>query len=153
MPDMINTTEQKSDSHDGELPLWAFALAAIALVRGPPGQVNNRQIAAKCEDIDPAVLRQGDGRGGAPSTPSDTPANGWKDILWRVYHNIPEHRVIAIAAGVTFYVLLAIFPGIAALVAIYGLIAAPRRSASISAIFRACCPAGPPRSSGISSRG
>jgi hypothetical protein len=33
--------------------------------------------------------------------------------------------VIAIAAGVTFYVLLAIFPGIAALVAIYGLVADP----------------------------
>jgi membrane protein len=42
-----------------------------------------------------------------------------------VYHNVPKHRVIAIAAGVTFYVLLAIFPGIAALVAIYGLIADP----------------------------
>jgi membrane protein len=35
------------------------------------------------------------------------------------------HRLVAIAAGVTFYALLAIFPGIAALVAIYGLIADP----------------------------
>jgi membrane protein len=42
-----------------------------------------------------------------------------------VYHNIPKHRVIAIAAGVTFYALLAIFPGVAALVAVYGLIADP----------------------------
>jgi membrane protein len=57
--------------------------------------------------------------------PSDIPPKGWKDILWRVYHNISEHRVIAIAAGVAFYVLLAIFPGIAALVAIYGFIADP----------------------------
>jgi hypothetical protein len=64
-------------------------------------------------------------RGRAASTPSDIPPKGWKDILWRVYHNVPKHRVIAIAAGVTFYVLLAIFPGIAALVAIYGLIADP----------------------------
>jgi membrane protein len=32
---------------------------------------------------------------------------------------------VAIAAGVTFYALLAIFPGITALVAIYGLIADP----------------------------
>ena len=53
------------------------------------------------------------------------PLRGWIDIFWRVYHNIPEHRVISIAAGVTFFVLLAIFPGIAALVAIYGLFADP----------------------------
>jgi membrane protein len=66
-----------------------------------------------------------DGRGRGATTPSDIPLRGWKDILWRVYHNIPEHRVISIAAGVTFFVLLAIFPGIAALVAIYGLFADP----------------------------
>ena len=122
---MINTSEHKSDSHDDKLPLWAFALAAIALVRGPPDRMNSRQIAAKRENSDPAALRHGDQRGRAASTPSDIPANGWKDILWRVYRSIPEHRVLAIAGGVTFYVLLAIFPGIAALVAIYGLIADP----------------------------
>jgi membrane protein len=48
-----------------------------------------------------------------------------KDILWRIYQNISEHRILAIAAGVTFYALLAIFPGIAALVALYGLFADP----------------------------
>lgn len=48
-----------------------------------------------------------------------------KDILWRVYEGISEHRVLAIAAGTAFYVLLAIFPGIAALVALYGLFADP----------------------------
>jgi hypothetical protein len=40
-------------------------------------------------------------------------------------HNIPKHRDIVIAAGVTFFVLLAIFPAIAAMVAIYGLLADP----------------------------
>lgn len=67
----------------------------------------------------------GAGRGRAASTPSDIPARGWKDILLRVYDNISEHRVIAIAAGVTFYTILAIFPAIAALVALYGLFADP----------------------------
>jgi len=71
------------------------------------------------------VGHRGDKRGRAASTPSEIPPKGWKDILWRVYYNIPEHRVIAIAAGVAFYALLAIFPAIAALVAIYGLIADP----------------------------
>jgi membrane protein len=64
-------------------------------------------------------------RGRAAETPSQIPATGWKDIFWRIYQNVPEHRILAIAAGVTFYALLAIFPGIAALVALYGLFADP----------------------------
>jgi membrane protein len=66
-----------------------------------------------------------EGRGRQASKPSDIPARGWKDILWRVYENINEHRVMAVAAGVTFYLLLAVFPGIAALVSLYGLFADP----------------------------
>jgi membrane protein len=62
-------------------------------------------------------------RGRSATTPSEIPLRGWKDIFWRIYENLSEHRVIAIAAGVTFYVLLAIFPGIAALVSVYGLFA------------------------------
>src|SRR5262249_45776959 len=44
------------------------------------------------------------GRGRSAATPSDIPARGWKDILWRVYETMTECRVIAVAAGVTFYV-------------------------------------------------
>jgi membrane protein len=47
------------------------------------------------------------------------------DILLRAYNNISKDRVITIAAGVTFYSLLAMFPAIAAVVAIYGLYADP----------------------------
>src|SRR6266545_1798426 len=50
---------------------------------------------------------------------------GPKAALLRFYDRISEHRVIAMAAGVTFYALLAIFPGLAALVSIYGLFADP----------------------------
>jgi membrane protein len=64
-------------------------------------------------------------RGRLASSPSEIPARGWKDILQRVYANISEHRVLALAAGMTYYSLLAIFPAIAALVAIYGLFSDP----------------------------
>src|SRR5216684_1845365 len=64
-------------------------------------------------------------RGRWASTPSEIPVRGWKDVLLKVYENIAEHRVIAIAAGVTFYVILALFPAIAALVALYGIFADP----------------------------
>ena len=43
---------------------------------------------------------------------------------------VQSYRVILAAAGITFYTILALFPGIAALVALYGLFADP---ATISA--------------------
>jgi membrane protein len=61
------------------------------------------------------------GRGRLANAPSEIPVSGWKDILLRVYRNVSDHRVALLAAGITFYSLLAIFPALAALVAIYGL--------------------------------
>src|SRR5713226_1672731 len=51
-------------------------------------------------------------------------------MLPRVYARITQCRVIAVAAGVSFYALLAIFPAIAALISIYGLFADPATMAS-----------------------
>jgi membrane protein len=59
-------------------------------------------------------------RGRGAATPAQITASGWKDALTRVYETISEHRILAIAAGVTFYALLAIFPAIAAFVSLYG---------------------------------
>src|SRR5438874_13764089 len=69
--------------------------------------------------------RAGDGRGRSAETPSDIPARGWKDILWRVYAGFSDDRILANSAAVTFYALLALFPAIAALVSVYGLFADP----------------------------
>ena len=60
-------------------------------------------------------------RGRAAAWPGAIPGRGWKDILWRSYWEIGQDRLPALAGGVTFYLLLAIFPGIAAFVSIYGL--------------------------------
>ena len=75
------------------------------------------------------LATDGGERGRQAGSPAEIPARGWKDILWRVYGNISDHRILALAAGVTYYSLLAIFPAIAALVAIYGLFADPSRIA------------------------
>jgi membrane protein len=64
-------------------------------------------------------------RGRAAERPGEIPPLGWKDILIRTYRSISEDRVTQLAAGVTYYVLLALFPGVTALVSIYGLIADP----------------------------
>jgi membrane protein len=62
-------------------------------------------------------------RGRLAASPSEIPATGWKDILLRAYTNVGDHRILALAAGMTYYSLLAIFPALAALVALYGLFA------------------------------
>ena len=47
------------------------------------------------------------------------------EIARLLYSAIGQHRVVSIAAGVTFFALLAMFPAIAALVSIYGIFADP----------------------------
>lgn len=71
------------------------------------------------------LATEGADRGREAASPSEIPVRGWKDILLRVYDNISEHRILALAAGMTYYSLLAIFPALAALVAIYGLFSDP----------------------------
>ncbi len=63
------------------------------------------------------------GRGREAVSPLQIPWKGWKDILLRVYDEIGKDRLLAVAAGVAFYSLLAIFPAITALVSSYGLFA------------------------------
>ncbi|UPK31521.1 YihY/virulence factor BrkB family protein (plasmid) [Bradyrhizobium sp. 195] len=99
--------ERRPGQSPGRNPLRASGRSEIA----------PRKAAAEFEDQD--------GRGRQASSPSEIPARGWKDILLRVYSNISEHRVLALAAGMTYYSLLAIFPALAALVAIYGLFSDP----------------------------
>ena len=72
-----------------------------------------------------AVGAEEAGRGRHADTPSAIPVQGWKDIAFRVYENISKHRIMALAAGITYYTILAIFPALAALVAIYGLFSDP----------------------------
>src|SRR5687768_1613492 len=42
------------------------------------------------------------GRGREASTPTDIPARGWKDILWRMLWSIPENRILSTSGGVAF---------------------------------------------------
>jgi membrane protein len=82
-----------------------------------------------------------DARGREASRPGEIPSRGWLDVARRVKDRIKEDRLSIIAAGVAFYGLLAVFPGLVALVGIYGLVADPasveRHAASLSAILPA----------------
>jgi membrane protein len=63
------------------------------------------------------------GRGRWARAPLQIPWAGWKDILVRTYREIQEDRLLALAAGVVFYSLVALFPAIAAGVSSYALFA------------------------------
>ncbi|MBN9058533.1 MAG: YihY/virulence factor BrkB family protein, partial [Rhizobiales bacterium] len=73
--------------------------------------------------IEQAIDHAEPGRGRLANAPAEIPARGWKDILWRVWESSLEDRVLTVAGGMAFFCLLAIFPGLSALVTLYGLVA------------------------------
>ena len=66
-----------------------------------------------------------DGQGQSAETPSEIPKRGWWSILERVYSSLKTKNLSILAAGVAFFAMLSVFPALAALVAIYGLLADP----------------------------
>lgn len=76
----------------------------------------------------PSQLEAGhmqDERGRDAQSPGEIPARGLWDVSMRLLSRLTSDRVMLAAAGVSFYVMLSLFPGLAALVSLYGLIADP----------------------------
>jgi len=69
--------------------------------------------------------RNADQDGSQADTPTQIPARGWKEILQRTFEEVGKDRVLLVAAGVTFYLLLAMVPSLTAIVSIYGLVTDP----------------------------
>jgi membrane protein len=63
--------------------------------------------------------------GASATGPTEIPAKGWWHVLKRAAAGFSEDRVMAEAASVTFYGLLALFPAIASLISLYGLFTDP----------------------------
>jgi membrane protein len=128
----MNDTESRP-GRQANLSGWnlaaALGLMAAAFLIERLAPVENEALPPKREarrDASAAGLAtERQDRGRQANSPSEIPAKGWKDVLLRVYANIGDHRILALAAGMTYYSLLAIFPALAALVAIYGLFSDP----------------------------
>ncbi|RYE74226.1 MAG: YihY/virulence factor BrkB family protein, partial [Hyphomicrobiales bacterium] len=100
----------------------SLALAGYVLGRGTrPGEDDEADEAAWRGPSRSTSLPAAPGRGRDADSPSKLPAKGWKDVLVRTYQEFGDDRLMLVAAGVTFYVLLALFPAITALISIYGL--------------------------------
>ena len=79
---------------------------------------------------------------GSATAQSVAPARSWKDIIWRLWAEYGEDRIALIAAGATFYLLLALFPALAAFVALYGFVADPLTIADHIAFLGGVLPTG-----------
>lgn len=66
-----------------------------------------------------------DPHGREADQPTDMPPVAWKDVLLRVRREAGEDNATLLAAGVAFYGLLALVPGLIALISLYGLVADP----------------------------
>lgn len=73
------------------------------------------------EDYD----REEPGRGRLAMKPEAIPQKGWTDIFWRLGASYFGDRIGFVSGGVTFFVMLSLFPTLAAFVTIYGLFADP----------------------------
>lgn len=94
------------------------------------------------QDATSIVPEEEFGRGRDASTPLAIPTPGWKDILLRVWNQSSDNRITLVAAGATFYILLALFPALAAFVSLYGLVSDPVTIADHIAFLGGLMPSG-----------
>jgi membrane protein len=62
------------------------------------------------------------GRGRRANSPAQIPPAGWKDVLWRTWREFNADHITRVAGGVSFFIMLALFPGLAAFVSLYGML-------------------------------
>src|SRR3954447_11667165 len=74
---------------------------------------------------EPSSVQADQARGRTAETPTEIPRKGWKDVFARVRQESKDDGVTLLSAGVAFYALLALVPGLVALVSLYGLVAKP----------------------------
>ena len=61
------------------------------------------------------------------SSPATMPGRGWWQIVKRVARRFGEDNLSLVSAGVAFYALLGLFPALAALISVFGLVADPHQ--------------------------
>lgn len=81
-------------------------------------------------------------QGRRADAPSQIPLSGWWSVFKRVYYEVDDDRVMLTAAGVTFYLLLALFPALAAFVSMYGVVADPSTIADHISFLGSFLPSG-----------
>lgn len=133
------TTSDRSNSPSLFFPAAVLALTTILAYTWT--EDNSDEGARKPPDRSP-VKGSETGRGRSAASPVDIPAPGWNDVLLRTFEQIGDDRLLAVAAGVVFYGLLALFPAISALVSSYALFADPQTISEHMSFVSGILPAG-----------
>jgi membrane protein len=126
-------------------PSWVILLSSAVLAIGMAWRTPTAPTAARryvSVHHTAQHTRLQNGRGQSATTPYEIHKPGWVDILLRIYLHITNDRILLIAAGVTFYLILAIFPAISALVLIYGLFFDPETMAGHVNLVAGVAPGG-----------
>jgi membrane protein len=119
--------------------LWVTALTTILVFAGfKPKRFSSAAYARHSRSARARVPQNAYDaeRGRLAEKPSDIPAPGWKDVIWRVYQNIGSDRVIALAAGVTVTQFLHCFPRSRRYWPCMGCLQIPTPSRRISTVFQ-----------------
>jgi len=101
---------------------WVAMAAMAAAALWPRGRKKPGEAAPPPRPMTPAELDEREpGRGRCATSPFAFPALGWKDILWRTYREMGRDRLPALSGAITYYLLLATFPALAAFISLYGI--------------------------------
>jgi membrane protein len=79
------------------------------------------RVLAEASGNHPSSEARATARGRDAHAPTGIPLRGWLDVGYRVWTKIGDENLTLVAAGIAFFVLLALFPGITALVALGGI--------------------------------
>lgn len=138
----MKTDRQQSWSANAS---WLSGLALIActagLILAADLALASRRPDAR-ERAYAAKARAHSQQGASATAPTDIPPRGWWEIARRTYEEVNRDRVQAVAAGVTFYSLLALFPALTAFVSLYGLVNDPASIGDHIATLDAFLPTG-----------
>jgi membrane protein len=123
----VQTTPRGKSLQERKVWTWAAVavLIATSMARGQreadgrPERLSVSHSLRDSADQDPHLKRQ------ATGSPWAYFRADWKAVLWRIYKKMNDNRLLAVAAGVVFYGLLALFPAVTAFVSFYGLVADP----------------------------
>lgn len=103
--------------------LAATNVATDAAISGAAGYFVAKDSDRYWRESDPKRIGKETDRPPAQSGPQHIGLSGWWEIAKRTFNEVQADRVQAVAGGVTFFGLFALFPAITALVSIYGLFA------------------------------
>jgi membrane protein len=106
-------------------------------MRGPPVPVRDRNHTRRIPERDDEAKRR---LGRHATNPAQIPWAGWKRVIIRAGQGVISDRVSLAAAGCAFYAVLAMFPTITMLVALYGLLFDPHSVEAQLAMLRPILP-------------